>query len=120
MDLQPLAENPDERRRFLRVAGDGLMARLGGRLISVADISLGGMRVAPAPHVRKGELAQMQLIPLEGEKMCLDRAVDAWGLVLAADENGVRLAFEGLRLSQARLIMTHVRRQRCEHWIRLN
>lgn len=109
---------PHERRRFARFAGEGLMARIGEHVVTVADVSLGGLRLAPAASLQRGQMTDIELIPADEAALSSAHAVRVCARVLCVEASGARLAFQSVHYSLARLIIRHVRGQRRDTWLR--
>lgn len=104
-----------ERRRHVRYAGNGLVLVIGGQPAAVADISLGGARVAPGGVLRQppdlGQVVAVRLLRCDDLGAPLPEApVAVAGRVVGADTGGLRLCFQGAGADLAWLIAHHARR----------
>jgi len=102
-----LSQADDDRRRFQRVEGTGLMAEIEKRLVDVDDISVAGLRVGGI-ELPYGHSVRFKLYPRQGTRLALNEAVPAVAQVIGVEDGGCRLRFTSFSFSLAKLIVRHI------------
>jgi hypothetical protein len=97
----------DDRRRFQRFEGVGLVAGIDKQLLEVDDISISGLRVAGLDYPR-GHLMRVKLIPRQGTKLALNEAVLVDVEVVGVQNGHSRLRFTNVQYSLAKLVIRHI------------
>lgn len=100
----------EDRRRFQRYDGAGLIAQIGASLHEVDDVSVSGIRINARDLPKTGTLT-LTLIPRDGRKLALNEAVQASAQVVGDDGGHTRLRFTGLPFSLAKLLIRHIAQQ---------
>lgn len=99
----------DDRRMFRRFAASGLMVRVGAKLVEIADISIGGMRL-PRQDLANGKALRLELIPRDGTKLALNDAIGADMMVVGSCADWTHFRFTLVTYSLAKLIIRHIAR----------
>jgi hypothetical protein len=97
----------DDRRLFRRFTATGLMVRVGDQFVEIADISVGGMRVA-RQDLAKGAELRVQLLPRDGTKLALNHAIPADVVVVGSCADWTHFRFTTVTYSLAKLIVRHI------------
>jgi hypothetical protein len=94
---------PQERRRYPRLEGTGLMVRIGGMLVPVLDVSASGMKV---PRTFRADSAVMDftLYPCHGSKLDLNHGVRGLGKISHLEPAVIGIAFEPPSLALVKLM----------------
>lgn len=79
-------------RRFERARVRGLYAEVSGKLVEVADISIGGMKLVGGPALERGPL-RFKLIPIEDGRLLVNESIQAVGTVTRVESDGVGVEF---------------------------
>lgn len=98
------ASSAEDRRRFHRFAAEGLMVRLGDRILDIQDVSLGGLRVE-RQDVPKGKMVELQLIPRSGRALALNDSVRARAEVVGHCDRWTHLRFQQVTYTLAKTII---------------
>lgn len=99
----------NDRRRYQRFVGSGMMARIGQAMHEVTDLSLGGLRLPFVDH-KVGEVVKVQLIPRDGTKLLLNDALYAEARVAENGPAWTGLEFTTVSYTLAKLIIRHMAR----------
>jgi len=96
----------DERREKPRSPGNGLMARIGDKLVEVIDLSVTGVKVVRGVHLGEGAVS-FTLFRRIGASLELNQGVKVTGRVVRIDETSVAIDFLANSYALAKLVVWH-------------
>ena len=100
------AASEQERRRYPRFQGFGLMANIGGKLVRVVNVSAKGMTVERTfPYGT--EPLSFTLYPSDGRRLDLNKGVKGTGIVAHEEDALVGIRFQPATLALVRLVVDH-------------
>ena len=87
------AASEQERRRYPRFQGFGLMANIGGKLVRVSGMSAGGMKLEKGFKLLPGPM-RFTLYPSDGDKIDINNGIGGTCRLVREDDDVIAMRFD--------------------------